>query len=191
MYCCKCGCSPWTLEREINKYVQIISVVRLQGGTAEDIICRTIYRRLWLALFLWTWITQMLRPNLQLIKSGKHKEQDVEKSWQKLPKIAVIGDIFSRVCRRAISSKVWLGTMAESVFGGKTVLLFLFQAGPVPLSYVSIAKDGAKPHRVKKQFPTSWQLYKCMVANVGGEKGEVGVDKGVKDTMVAVVELRG
>lgn len=30
-----------------------------------------------------------------------------------------------------------------------------------------------------------------MVANVGGEKGEVGVDKGVKDTMVAVVELRG
>lgn len=49
-------------------------------------------------------------------------------------------------------------------------------------------KQEQKHKRVKKQFPTSWQLYKCMVANVGGEKEELGVDKEVKDSEVAVVE---
>lgn len=53
-----------------------------------------------------------------------------------------------------------------------------FLSGPAEFSYVSTAKDGAKPHRGKKQFPISRQLYKCRVANAGGVKGKLGVDKG-------------
>lgn len=55
--------------------------------------------------------------------------------------------------------------------------LILFSCRPIAaqFSYVSIAKDRAKPHRVKKQFPTSRQRHKCIAANVGREKGGVGV----------------
>lgn len=81
----------------------------------------------------------------------------------KMTKIAVIGDIFSRVsfppysCRCAISRQVWLGTRPESILGKTQFCLFFFPllARFVPFSYVSIAKDIRKPHRVKKQFPTS------------------------------------
>jgi len=83
--------------------------------------------------------------------------------------------------------QLWI-QMRGNILGAKQINIFFFLAGPAPFSYVSIAKQRAKPHRVKKQFSTSWQVYKCMVANVGGEKEEVGVDKGVKDTVVAAVE---
>lgn len=54
--------------------------------------------------------------------------------------------------------------------------LSLFPCWPIAaqFSYVSIAKGRAKPHRVKKQFPTSCQRHKCIAANVGGEKGSAG-----------------
>lgn len=40
-------------------------------------------------------------------------------------------------------------------FGENSSVFFFSLAGPAQFSYVSIAKDRAKPHRVKKQFPTS------------------------------------
>lgn len=61
--------------------------------------------------------------------------------------------------------------------------LILFSCPPIAaqFSYVSIAKDRAKPHRVKKQFPTSCQRHKCIAANVGREKGAVGVCGGARE----------
>lgn len=169
---------PWTLEYKINKYLQIISVVWLQGGTAEDTISWTIYWCFWLPFFLWTWITQMLQLNFQVIKSSKcKKKKKRSRKTDKMTKIALIGDIFSRIffspyfCRCAISDLVWDETRKHF---GENSSDFFFLAGPATFSYVSIAKDRGKPHRVKKQFPTSWQLYKCMMANVGGERGVGG-----------------
>lgn len=163
-------------QHKINKYLQIVSLVLLQGGTAENIIWRSIYWGFWLPLFLWTWKTQCCNwifniLNLARAKAGSRKsdksDQNCSNRWD-IPQGFFL--FFCSFCRHAISSLFWDQTRKH--FGENSSVFFSsFLAGPAPFSYVSIAKDRAKPHRVKKQFPTSWQLYKCMVANVGRRKG--------------------
>ena len=104
----------------------MISVVWLQGGTAEDIICWTIYWCFWLSLFLWTWITQML--NLQVIKSGKCKERK-PKNWENKQNCCHQSHIQegfrSYFCRHAISKLSWDDTRKH--FEGKLLLFFVWQ----------------------------------------------------------------
>lgn len=75
-----------------------------------------------------------------------------------MDKIAVIADIFSIFFFFSIflQTNYFMSGLQrdQKAFWGQNNTFF-FLAGPAPFSYVSIGKDRVKPHRVKKQFPTS------------------------------------